>query len=64
MALVLNHPTVEKLAHELAEAAGETVTEAVMKALEDRLRRVRRGGAPRRRRAPPFGRGWPDERDA
>lgn len=41
VALVVNHAVVEQLARELAEATGEPVPEALMKALEDRLRRVR-----------------------
>lgn len=55
MALVVNHPTAEQLARELAEAAGETIADAVMKALEERLRSVRRGTAwrNRARRRPP-----------
>lgn len=41
MALNLRNPEAEQLAAELAKATGETKTEAVTKALRDRLSRVR-----------------------
>jgi antitoxin VapB len=47
MALNIRNPEAEKLAAELARATGETKTEAVTKALRDRLVRVRRERAPR-----------------
>lgn len=48
MALNIRSPEVEKLATELARATGESKTEAVAKALRDRLVRVRRERAKRR----------------
>jgi len=42
MALNLRNPEAERLATELAKATGETKTAAVIKALHDRLERVRR----------------------
>lgn len=42
MALNIRNPETERLADELAKLAGETKTEAVTKALRDRLARVRR----------------------
>jgi antitoxin VapB len=42
MALNIRNPEAERLATELALQAGETKTEAVIKALRDRLSRVRR----------------------
>lgn len=47
MALNLRNPEAEKLASELARQTGETKTEAVIKALQDRLDRVRRERAKR-----------------
>jgi antitoxin VapB len=41
MALNIRNPTAEKLAAELARVTGESKTEAVTKALRDRLVRVR-----------------------
>ena len=41
MALNIRNPEAEKLAAELARATGESKTEAVTKALRDRLARVR-----------------------
>lgn len=41
MALNIRNPEAEKLAAELAKATGESKTEAVTKALRDRLARVR-----------------------
>jgi antitoxin VapB len=42
MALNIRNPETERLASELAKRTGETKTEAVTKALRDRLMRVRR----------------------
>jgi antitoxin VapB len=42
MALNIRNAEAEKLAEELARATGETKTEAVTRALRDRLMRVRR----------------------
>jgi antitoxin VapB len=48
MALNIRNPEAEKLAADLARATGESKTEAVTKALRDRLVRVRRERAKRR----------------
>ena len=50
MPLRVNHPDAEELAHLLAERTGESVDEAVVKALRERLARTppRTGGARRR----------------
>src|SRR5512147_1113877 len=48
MALNIRNPEAERLAAELAKLTGESKTEAVTKALRDRLARVRRERAPRR----------------
>ena len=48
MALNLRNAEAEKLAAELAKQTGETKTEAVTKALRDRLERVRRERSRRR----------------
>ena len=42
MALNIRHTETEKLAEQLAELTGETKTEAVRRALLDRLTRLRR----------------------
>lgn len=42
MSLNIRNPEAERLAAELAELTGETKTEAVRKALEDRLAKLRR----------------------
>lgn len=42
MSLNIRNPEAERLAAELAELTGETKTEAVRKALEDRLVQLRR----------------------
>ncbi|HYZ83229.1 MAG TPA: type II toxin-antitoxin system VapB family antitoxin [Bryobacteraceae bacterium] len=42
MALNIRNPEAERLAEELARYTGESKTEAVTKALRDRLERVRR----------------------
>jgi antitoxin VapB len=41
MALSIKNPEADRLARELAETTGETLTEAVIQALRDRLRRER-----------------------
>jgi len=48
MALNIRNPETEKLAAELARQTGESKTEAVTKALRDRLGRVRRERTNRR----------------
>ena len=48
MALNIRNPEAERLAAELARLAGESKTEAVTKALRDRLMRVRRERTRRR----------------
>lgn len=48
MALNLRNAEAERLAAELAKQTGETKTEAVTKALRDRLERVRRERSHRR----------------
>ncbi len=48
MALNLRNPEAERLAAELARRTGESKTEAVIKALRDRLVRVRRDRTRRR----------------
>lgn len=45
MALNIRNPETERLAEELANETGETKTEAVTKALRDRLARLRRDRA-------------------
>jgi len=41
MALSIRNPKTEKLARELAAESGETITQAITRALEERLERVR-----------------------
>jgi antitoxin VapB len=48
MALNIRNPEAERLAAELARQTGESKTEAVTKALRDRLARVRRERTKRR----------------
>ncbi len=48
MALNIRNPETERLAEELARLAGETKTEAVTRALRDRLERLRRERSGRR----------------
>jgi antitoxin VapB len=48
MALNIRNPETERLAAELARQTGESKTEAVTKALQDRLARVRRERTKRR----------------
>jgi len=40
VALSIKNPEADRLARELAEATGESLTEAVLKALQERLQRV------------------------
>lgn len=40
MALSIKHPEADRLARTLAEATGETLTEAVLQAIRERLERV------------------------
>jgi antitoxin VapB len=40
MPLSIHNPKAEKLARELAARSGETITQAIIKALEDRLVRM------------------------
>ena len=44
MALSITNPQAEKLAKEVAVASGETLTQAIIHALEERLQRIRRRG--------------------
>jgi antitoxin VapB len=48
MALNIRNPEADRLAEELARATGETKTEAVIRAMRERMDRVRRerGGTP------------------
>lgn len=49
MSLTINHPEADKLAHELMNYTGETLTQAVLNALRERLRQEkakRQGAAP------------------
>jgi antitoxin VapB len=48
MALNIRNPETERLAEALARLTGETKTEAVRRALEDRLARLRRERSRRR----------------
>lgn len=41
MSLTIDHPEADRLARELAAATGESVTDTVLKALDERLRRTR-----------------------
>lgn len=41
MPISIKNPEADRLARELAEATGETITETVVRALRERLRRVR-----------------------
>jgi antitoxin VapB len=41
MALSIKHPEADRLARELAAATGETLTDAIINALRERLRRQR-----------------------
>lgn len=42
MALNIRNPEADRLAEELARATGETKTDAVIRAMQDRLDRIRR----------------------
>jgi antitoxin VapB len=48
MAINIRHPEVEELAEAIARLTGETKTEAVRRALHDRLARLRRERTRRR----------------
>lgn len=48
MALNIRNPEAERLAAEVARRTGETKTEAITKALRERLERLRREGSGRR----------------
>jgi len=41
MALSIRNPRAEKLAREVAAESGESLTEAIIRALEERLERIR-----------------------
>ena len=41
MALSIRNPKAEKLARELAAESGENITQAITRALEERLQRIR-----------------------
>jgi antitoxin VapB len=43
MALNIKKPEADRLAHELAELTGDSLTDVVVEALRDRLATVRRG---------------------
>lgn len=45
MALNIKDPETDRLARELSAATGESITQAVRVAMEERLRRVRASGA-------------------
>ncbi len=48
MALSIKHPEAERLARELAAKTGESLTDAVIVALKERLKREQgKGGVPR-----------------
>ncbi|PWC44795.1 type II toxin-antitoxin system VapB family antitoxin [Azospirillum sp. TSO22-1] len=40
MTLIINNPEAERLAHELASRRGESIDEAVVKAMQERLERT------------------------
>ena len=40
MALSIRNPRAEKLAHQVADETGESLTEAIIQALEERLERL------------------------
>jgi antitoxin VapB len=48
MALNIKHAEADRLARELSAATGETLTQAVVNALRERLERQRRKPSPRR----------------
>ena len=45
MALNIKHPEADRLARELAATTGESLTDAILTALRERLERHRRAGA-------------------
>ena len=47
MALSIKHPEADRLARELAARTGESITEAIMTALRERLQREQRRYRPR-----------------
>jgi antitoxin VapB len=47
MALSITNPLVEKLAKEVAVESGESLTQAIIRALEERLQRLRRRRPPK-----------------
>jgi antitoxin VapB len=50
MAININHPETERLAREVAKKAGETLTDAIRNALQERLQRLAgRSAAPANR---------------
>lgn len=51
MALNVKNPEADRLAHELADLTGESLTEAVIRALRERLARVTAGRGRRGLRA-------------
>jgi antitoxin VapB len=46
MTLTINHPEVDELAHELVSYTGETITQAVVNALRERLEREKEKQSP------------------
>ncbi len=50
MSLTINHPEADKLAHELMSYTGETLTQAVLNALRERLKQEKA----RRQASPPL----------
>lgn len=46
MALSIKDPEADRLAREVAKATGETLTDAVVQSLRERLARLRRARAP------------------
>ncbi len=54
MALSIRNDEADRLARELAEETGESLTDAVLNALRERLDRERRGHASARRRRIPI----------
>lgn len=47
MALSIKDPEADRLAREVAKTAGETLTTAVVRSLQERLARLRRARGPR-----------------
>ena len=46
MALSIKHPEADRLARQLADATGESLTDAIIQALRERLRREQGRTAP------------------